>query len=265
MKVAKVFFMNLFLISLLVTTGTAVAQVTALPTAPRPQETVRIVVPQVFNDAASQNQSQYNIVDTANSSVTMVGNKVTIALTVARSDFPAGPTGSLDMPVGQFPAGNYQVDVIRRTPEGGDFGSVGSTAFTVTPRAAGSPIWNHTDIWYDPSESGWGLNVVQHGSGKIFATWFVYGADGKATWFVVPDGAWQTTTQYRGLIYRTTGPSFQDCTIEACPVPFNPALVNVSLVGEMVLSFHPSLANVGAVVMTIDGQSISKNLQRQSF
>ena len=63
---------------------------------------------------------------------------------------------------------------------------------------------DYTDIWYIPAEAGWGVNVVQSDA-FLFITFFVYGADGKPTWFTG-----QVTTQdagktFNGTLYATTG------------------------------------------------------------
>ena len=38
-----------------------------------------------------------------------------------------------------------------------------------------------SDLWWNPAESGWGLQMVQE-SGFVFATLFIYGQDGRPTW-----------------------------------------------------------------------------------
>src|SRR5437588_396287 len=63
---------------------------------------------------------------------------------------------------------------------------------------------DYTDIWYIPAEAGWGVNVVQSDA-FLFITFFIYGADGKPTWFTG-----QVTTQdagktFNGTLYATTG------------------------------------------------------------
>src|SRR5207302_2831372 len=42
------------------------------------------------------------------------------------------------------------------------------------------PDWAHdaTDIWWNASESGWGLTLAQHGN-NVFGVWFTYGAGGQ--------------------------------------------------------------------------------------
>ncbi len=41
----------------------------------------------------------------------------------------------------------------------------------------------YTDLWWNPQENGWGMNVVQQGE-TAFITLFVYGPDDKPTWYV---------------------------------------------------------------------------------
>ena len=61
-----------------------------------------------------------------------------------------------------------------------------------------------SDMWWGgESQNGWGINLVQQ-NGIVFAVWYTYGADGKTTWFVLPNGTWSGTT-YSGAFYSTTG------------------------------------------------------------
>jgi len=45
---------------------------------------------------------------------------------------------------------------------------------------------NYNDLWWDPSESGWGVNMIMQYD-TIFATFFIYGPDGKARWYTASD------------------------------------------------------------------------------
>jgi hypothetical protein len=59
-----------------------------------------------------------------------------------------------------------------------------------------------TDIWYVPTEAGWGANVVQSDL-FLFVTFFTYGADNKPTWYTAQltwDGA-----AYSGGLYLSQG------------------------------------------------------------
>src|ERR1700704_6665642 len=62
---------------------------------------------------------------------------------------------------------------------------------------------DYTDIYFIPAEAGWGVNVVQSDN-FLFLTFFIYGADGKSTWFtgqVSKDGS----GNFNGTLYSTTG------------------------------------------------------------
>jgi hypothetical protein len=225
----------------------SVAQVSITPTNPRPQEVVRAQVASLPISASS--------FDPANRTITMAANKVTIVLGPTSADFVVlpSPTGPMDIALGQFPAGNYQVEVrISGMPE-----AVGSATFSVAPRLPAEPVQNNTDLWWNPSESGWGLNIIQHGSGIVFATWFNYGPDGKPIWYVVPEGKWSPSFEYKGPIYRTTGPEVG--------ATFDPAAVTRTLAGSAVLTFFPADSTRMTATLTVDGRTVTRQLQRQAF
>ena len=43
---------------------------------------------------------------------------------------------------------------------------------------------NYQDMWWNPSESGWGISLTQEGS-TIFGAWFTYNQDGTPPWLTV--------------------------------------------------------------------------------
>src|SRR5215212_10385697 len=59
-------------------------------------------------------------------------------------------------------------------------------AAVAIPALATPQARNATDMWFNPAESGWGLNIIHQGS-KLFATLFVYGSDGQPRWYVASD------------------------------------------------------------------------------
>lgn len=197
----------------------------------------------------------------------MDGNRITVSL-ISRGTAPTlpEPTPPLDFPLGQFPSGSYEVGVRVETQAGTVVRTVGAASFSVRARAEEDPLWNLTDLWWVPEESGWGINIVQHGSGKIFATWFVYGSDEKATWYVIPDGRWiGSGTGYVGQIYRTTGPEFcyqgQACTGPA----FDSSVVTRTPVGEGTISINPYDFDRAVVTLTVDGKTLTRIVRRQGF
>src|SRR5206468_3246327 len=138
------------------------------------------------------------------SRVTMSGNRITVTLKLLDVFFPEPPPGTFEQKIGRLPAGSYQVEVLRGdvTPAV----SLGTATFTVAPRPAGQPIDDYSDIWWNANESGWGLNVAQRANGNMYATWFVYAADGSPMWYVMPGGRWTDASTFEGDVYRATGP-----------------------------------------------------------
>src|ERR1700712_2114545 len=92
------------------------------------------------------------------------------------------------------------------------------------PAMATSWSTDQSDLWWNASESGWGIQFVQRGS-AIFATMFVYDSAGKPIWYAatmeaVGGGSWS------GDLYVAEGPSF-------AATPFNPSVVTPRKVGTM--------------------------------
>lgn len=113
---------------------------------------------------------------------------------------------------------------------------------------------DYTDIWWNPAESGWGINLAQ--SNKfIFATFFVYGPGNVPTWYagtLTLDG----TGAYTGPLFTTTGTYLGT-------VPFNPAQSTATQVGTA--SFRPSAADKGVLTYDVGAVPVVKNIQRQTL
>lgn len=91
-----------------------------------------------------------------------------------------------------------------------------------------TPAWaiDYTDMWYVPSESGWGVNVVQSDT-FLFLTFFIYGSDNRPTWYT-GQLTWNGTA-YTGGLYLTQGTYW--------PLPWNAA-------------DHPAAQAVGTATFT---------------
>lgn len=113
-----------------------------------------------------------------------------------------------------------------------------------------------SDMWWNPAESGWGVNIVQEGN-VIFATLYVYAADGSAHWFVAPDmeAPGGSPLTFSGDLYETTGPTFT--------ASFNPSAVTRRVVGTATFTY--SATNSAAFTYSVDGKSVSKNIQRMTW
>jgi len=112
----------------------------------------------------------------------------------------------------------------------------------------------YTDVYYTPAESGWGFFVVQSNTFQFLA-FFIYGPDGKPTWYVAAladDG----TGQYTGQVLATTGTYF--------PLPWNSAQASGNPVGTA--TFHPIDRYHATFTYTITGVgTVTKTVQRQTL
>ena len=107
------------------------------------------------------------------------------------------------------------------------------------------------DLWWDPAQSGWGMQIVQGGS-TLFATLFVYDASGQPPFYTatLESGA----SGWTGDLYRTTGPYLG--------LPnFDPATVILAKVGT--LSFAAPVNDVATLQYTVNGVNVTKHVQRQ--
>ena len=115
---------------------------------------------------------------------------------------------------------------------------------------------DYTDIWFLPSESGWGVNIVQSDD-FLFVTFFIYGADNKPTWYTAQLKL-DASGNYNGNLYATTG------TFYALPWKASD-LTNV-VVGTA--SFQPTSAYTAKLIYTVTtpptlAATVTKALQRQ--
>jgi hypothetical protein len=72
--------------------------------------------------------------------------------------------------------------------------------------AARADALEYTDVYFNPSEPGWGVFLVQSDTFQFMA-FFIYGPDGKPTWYTAEltnDGA----GNYTGTLYAITGTYF---------------------------------------------------------
>jgi len=111
-----------------------------------------------------------------------------------------------------------------------------------------------SDLWFSPSESGWGLAITQHGD-TVFAVWYTYGEDGKPLWIVMPDGRFSQPGRFAGKLYTTNG---------GTPLggAFDPASVQVQEVGAATVTIE---GNEGRFTGTVKGYAIDKRITRQLF
>ena len=112
-----------------------------------------------------------------------------------------------------------------------------------------------TDLWWNPSESGWGVSVTQHGNNLFFRV-FVYDTDGRPLLFIVPGVTYNSATSFTGNVQLTTGPWFGNAT-------FDPNQVTRTTAGTATLAF--SDANNGTLSYTVNGVTKTKTITRLVF
>lgn len=113
---------------------------------------------------------------------------------------------------------------------------------------------NYQDMWWKPTESGWGLMVL-HQQDTLSAVMFHYGADRKPTWYLLSSATRATGEVFTGTLIETDGPPLFGA--------FDPATVVVRPVGSMTITFSNSRAAV--VDYTINGNTASKQIERISI
>jgi hypothetical protein len=112
---------------------------------------------------------------------------------------------------------------------------------------------NYQDLWWNPAESGWGINLVHQGT-IVFATLFTYAENGRDRWFVAPALARQPDGAFAGALFSTTGPAFD--AIPWVPIGFAP-------VGDMALRFMDG--ENATLSYSVNGIPVTKAIQRQVF
>jgi hypothetical protein len=123
------------------------------------------------------------------------------------------------------------------------------------PASATSYSTDQSDLWWNPTESGWGIQLVHRGN-LIFATLFVYDSSQVPIWYggtLYPTAASFT---WSGSNYETAGPWFGN-------VPFNPAQVTNRIVGTM--TWIATSTTTGTLTYTVDGVQVTKLLTRQTL
>ena len=131
-----------------------------------------------------------------------------------------------------------------------------AAAFSLVFALAAAPVsasTDYTDLWWNPSESGWGVNFIQ-ADNFIFSTFFIYGPTGQPTWYtgqltVDTNGIWS------GPLYVTNGTYFG--------VPWNPAQNAIRQVGTV--TFVPASDSSGSLTYSVDGVNVAKQVQRQTL
>lgn len=116
------------------------------------------------------------------------------------------------------------------------------------------PTINYSALWWNPSESGWGIALTQQFA-TIFATIYTYDADGNPIWYVASNCP-VVDSGCSGDLYQVNGGS-------SPTVEWNGASKAVTKVGTV--SFIFANGSNGTMHYTLNGVSASKSISRQLY
>jgi alpha-tubulin suppressor-like RCC1 family protein len=137
----------------------------------------------------------------------------------------------------------------------GDTNNGTATTSVALSVAASGPL-DYSDLWWGgQSENGWGLTIMQKGLTQ-FNAFYVYGADGKPLWYVMPGGSWNADfTVFSGALYAP-----QSSQLGAYD---STRFVVGASSGTATLTF--TSASTARFDYTINGVTATKQIVRQPF
>ncbi len=142
-------------------------------------------------------------------------------------------------------------------PRGGALPAAMLAIVLASSAARAASGYDVSDVWWNPAESGWGLELTQHRD-TAYATLYVYDASGRPTWYASALTFQGLTPQTRevnfaGDLYESSGPSF-------AAIPFTPSSVVRRKVGTLQLR-SPDLVRA-TITYTVDGVPVRKDIER---
>jgi hypothetical protein len=180
-----------------------------------------------------------------------------------RNCFAPGNPEVVDIQLGAFPPGEYDVEVyhwrdlppVERLRFRVD-GLVEPAVFPPFPR----PLADYSGIWMKADESGWGLSLHQGRLHTLFGAIYVFGDDQEPEWYTLQSGQWLSSTKWQGEVGHASGTPWSAASFLA-------ASVQHRVVGEATLDFgmRPGREDVATLTYTIDGTTVSKQIARVRF
>jgi hypothetical protein len=149
-------------------------------------------------------------------------------------------------------------------------------ALALPAMAQSVPAANYTDMWWTPSESGWGVSVTQHaGTNQVFAVWYTYdprefAASGtfKPIWIVMPGGNWSSPTTISGTVYVANGMPFNQSGSNPQNTAVGTFTFNFTSTGTAQFAYSisaPSGLAPSDPAYNLPAMSGTKSITRQSF
>ena len=150
-------------------------------------------------------------------------------------------------------------------------------AIALPAAAQSTPAANYTDMWWNPSESGWGVSIMQHATtNQVYAVWYTYDpretdastGQFKPLWIVMGGGTWTTPTTLSGPVYVTNGRPFNQPGSNTTVTNVGSFTFNFSGPNNGTFTYNITPpANVAATdpAFNLPALSGSKSITRQGF
>jgi hypothetical protein len=114
-------------------------------------------------------------------------------------------------------------------------------------------------LWWNASESGWGIHFTQRGK-NLFAAWYTYDTAGNPKWYVAPNcgftNAGATSGSCTSTLYEVTAAAY-------IGHDFNPNTVQATQAGSLTLTFTDS--NNASMNYTVGSNTRTVAIVRQPF
>ena len=117
-----------------------------------------------------------------------------------------------------------------------------------------------SDLWWNPSQSGWGV-TVDHQENVMFLTFFIQRADSSPYWVTAilyrttPGTQTTVPVSYAGDVFETRGTYYG--------LPFNPSQTSTRRVGTA--TFNTSNGSSATLTYSIDGVVVQRSIERQTL
>jgi hypothetical protein len=109
-----------------------------------------------------------------------------------------------------------------------------------------------TDMWWNPAESGWGVNVILQNN-VAFMTFFIYDQNQNPVWYTAQLSTQPGNSVWSGPLYATKGPYFG--------APYTPYMIRQAGTA----TFNITALNAATLTYSVDGVVVVKNVQRQTW
>lgn len=157
------------------------------------------------------------------------------------------------------------------------FLAAAACAASLQASAQAVPNANYSDMWWVPSESGWGISFIQHASNQAFATLYHYdpltpepatadGGDFKSLWIFMPGGTWTSPTRFTGSVYITSGVPFSQSGSNTVTAQVGTFTFNFTDLNNATFTYSIQGNNTpGSPAFGLPAASGVKNITRQIF